>query len=177
MKLERFTEIRSELTAFESALLAFVRSEPDALSPFHIDVLRYIFSCARLTVIQDCNGQDLEVCDAIAPHRWWIVQTCQSSMTPEVNPEQLKAQLPELVARTQQQRKHVLNQFPSLDIDTLEAEVCNRQLIVVSGGGGGGGYGYAGAFRRLHRIITARAPLRNFDWRIDQHVPCPLSYF
>ena len=72
-------------------------------------------------------------------------------MTPEVNPEQLKAQLPELVARTQQQRKHVLNQFPSLDIDTLEAEVCNRQLIVVSGGGGGGGYGYAGAFRRLHR--------------------------
>ena len=151
MKLERFTEIRSELTVFESALLAFVRSEPDALSPFHIDVLRYIFSFARLTLIQDRNGQDHEVCDVIAPHRWWIVHTCQSAMAPDVNPERLKLLLPELVASTQQQRNHVLNQFPSLDMDTLEAEVCNRQLIVVSGGGGGGGYGYAGAFRRLHR--------------------------
>ena len=135
MKLERFTEIRSELTAFESALLAFVRSEPNALSPFHIDVLRYIFSFARLTVIQDCNGQDLEVCDAIAPHRWWIVQTCQSSMTPEVNPEQLKASC-QSMARTQQQRSMCSISFPALTLTRLRkyATVSSLWCLVEAAG-------------------------------------------
>ncbi|MEC8381656.1 MAG: patatin-like phospholipase family protein [Myxococcota bacterium] len=151
MELDRFTEIRSELSAYESALLTSVRLDSEALSPFHIDILRYIFSFARLTIIQDQTGEDHEVSDVLAPHRWWVQQTCRSAINPTVNPLQLKKLLPELVARTQQQRKHLLDQFPSIDIETLEAEVCRRQLIVVSGGGGGGGYGYAGAFRRLHR--------------------------
>jgi predicted acylesterase/phospholipase RssA len=38
-----------------------------------------------------------------------------------------------------------------LDEESLEAEVCERQLVVVAGGGGGSGYGYSGAFTLLNR--------------------------
>ena len=151
MKLEAFTGIRKDLCSYEAALLQLMEAKPEVLSPFHVDVLRYVFSFARLTIIQDRDGHDQSVHEKLAPHRWWVQHSCRAAMTPKVNPELLRSILPELVARTQQQRRYLLEIFPSIDLELLEKEVCQRQLVVVSGGGGGGGYGYAGAFRSLHR--------------------------
>lgn len=150
MQLSEFHAVRESLCSFERRLINHSLVSPDELSPFIVDIIRYILSFARLTIVQNKNGVDFEVHQFLAPHRWWVVHTLQLVMEPKIKTHQLRLVLPELVARTQQQRKQILSNF-NIEIESLEAEVCERQLITVSGGGGGGGYGYAGAFRLLHR--------------------------
>jgi predicted acylesterase/phospholipase RssA len=58
--------------------------------------------------------------------------------------------LPSLVTATSQARAEILTRFP-IDRESLDAEVCQRLLVIAAGGGGGAGYGYAGAYTLLNR--------------------------
>ena len=144
-------DIRKPLMELEAQLVQRVVSAPDALPAHAVDALRYVLSLARLTLVRSCDGVDVDLGDALARHRWWVQSTLQPQLATDEHPLRgVMRVLPELCAATVQTRQWILDRFP-LDRESLEEEVCTRQLVVVSGGGGGSGYGYAGAFALLHR--------------------------
>jgi predicted acylesterase/phospholipase RssA len=144
-------DIRKPLVALEGQLIQRMISEPDALPGYAVDAVRYALSLARLTLVRNRDGQDVDLSETLARHRWWV----QTALEPRIRADEhplrgVMRLLPELTAITIRQRDLILEHFP-IDRDSLEEELCTRQLVVVSGGGGGSGYGYAGAYALLHR--------------------------
>ena len=151
MDYSALLNIRKPLTTLESQLVHRIVSAPGALPPDARDAARYVLSFARLTLVRATDGRDVDLSEALARHRWWV----KERLDPLINTDEVPLRgviraLPELVAATARMREWVLGNFP-LDRAALEAEVCNRQLVMISGGGGGSGYGYAGAFALVHR--------------------------
>jgi predicted acylesterase/phospholipase RssA len=101
--------------------------------------------------VRNGDGKDVELSGLLNGHRQRVLDVLRPHL--DGSDRHLWGavrELPALVAATREQRQRVLQNTP-LDRDSLEAEVTERQLVVASGGGGGSGYGYAGAFRLLHR--------------------------
>ncbi len=144
-------DIRKPLTSLEAQLVQRVIGEPGALPQHAVDAVRYALSFARLTLVRNVDGVDVDLSEALARHRWWVQATLKPRIRADEHPLRgVMRLLPELTEITIRQRERILEHFP-LDRDSLEEEICTRQLVVVSGGGGGSGYGYAGAFALLHR--------------------------
>ena len=144
-------DIRKPLTTLEALLIQRVLSEPGALPEDAVDAIRYALSMARLTLVRNRDGVDVDLSEALARHRWWVQTSLKPCLSADEHPLRgVMRLLPELIAATVRQRAWILKHFP-LDRDSLEAEICTRQLVVISGGGGGSGYGYAGAYALLHR--------------------------
>ena len=124
---------------------------PDEVSEALFDALRYVISFARLTEVRNVDGEDVVVHDFLARHRWRVLEALRPHLggADDTLWGAVRA-LPDLVHETRAVRKSLLAARP-LDRDSLEEEVTTRQLVVCCGGGGGSGYGYAGAYRRLHR--------------------------
>jgi predicted acylesterase/phospholipase RssA len=142
---------RRPLTELESQAVRRHVRRPDEVHQGLFDGLRYVLAFARLTQVRNVDGIDVDVGGFLDRHRQRVIDT----LHPHLNggDETLWGavrELPALVAATRDNRRLMLERFP-LDRDSLEAEVTTRQLVITSGGGGGGGYGYAGAFRTLHR--------------------------
>ncbi len=126
-------------------------AQPGSVSPEVMAQLRYILSFAKLTVIRNEAGEDLNVAEHLAPHRWRVVEALRPHLEDDGDglSEAIRAMEP-LIAATKKRRDRLLETF-ELDRDSLEAEVTTRQLVVVSGGGGGSGYGYPGGYTLLNR--------------------------
>ena len=147
----RALEIRKPLDDLEEAVVARDLASPGELSPELVSALRYVISFARLTEIRTSDGLDVEVAGALAPHRWRVMEALRPHLSGgDQTLWSAVRVLPALVAATREQRRQLLERG-EVDRDALEAEVCQRQLVVVCGGGGGSGYGYAGAYALLHR--------------------------
>lgn len=124
---------------------------PDEVSESLFDALRYVLSFARLTEVRNRDGEDIAVAGYLANHREKVLATLGPHLDGADDTLWGAVRvLPDLVHATRQARKMLLERVP-LDRDSLEEEVTTRQLVVASGGGGGSGYGYAGAFRLMHR--------------------------
>ncbi len=125
-------------------------ARPGELHEDALGAIRYVLNFAKLLVIRRADGQDIDVQGALAAHAWMVRQTLGPHLLEEPSLWGAMRVLPGLVASTRERRQKLLEQFP-LDRESLEAEVCTRQLVVVCGGGGGAGYGYAGAWSLFHR--------------------------
>lgn len=144
-------DIRQPFTSMEKALVAHTVANPDALPHGALEQLRYILSFARLTTVRASDGRDISVSGMLAGHRARVHAALAARIKARGRPMRAVIRaLPDLIAATVSERRRLLEHHP-LDRDALEAEVCQRQLVVVCGGGGGSGYGYAGAFALLHR--------------------------
>ncbi len=152
MKVERHLEVRSPLDKLEIEAVRRTLARPDETGRELLAGLRYVLSFARLTVMRNQEGQDIEVAGFLAPHAWRVRNRLEAHLQPDDGPSLWGAvrELPALVAATREQRRQLLERFP-LDRDSLEGEVCERKLVVVAGGGGGAGYGYVGAYVLFHR--------------------------
>ncbi len=151
MKVEQHLEVRSPLDQLEMEAVRRALARPDETGPELVASLRYVLSFARLTVVRNRDGEDTEVAGYLAPHAWRVRNALQPHL--EGDGGSLWGavrELPELVAATREQRRELLRRF-SLDRDSLEAEICQRQLVMAAGGGGGAGYGYVGAYVLFHR--------------------------
>jgi predicted acylesterase/phospholipase RssA len=142
---------RRPLNLLEAQAIRNHLRRPDELSPLLMDGLRYTLSFARLHTIEAEDGAEVDVSGMLAPLRAQVLDR----LGPHLDGKDdtlwgAVRELPALVQQVRHQRERLLRHYP-LDRDSLEAEVTTRQLVVASGGGGGGGYGYAGAFRSLHR--------------------------
>ncbi len=113
--------------------------------------MRYVLSFARLTDVRNRDGEDIAVAGYLANHRQRVLDTLRPHLdgTDDTLWGAVRV-LPDLVHETRRARAMLLERVP-LDRDALEEEVTTRQLVVAGGGGGGSGYGYAGAYRLLHR--------------------------
>ncbi len=147
---EVFLEHRRPFEQMEDVLLRMSVAAPDDLHTDAVDTLRYILNFAKLQRVRNRDGEDVDVQDYLAPHAWRVRQELGRRLLEERSLWGAMRVVPALVAETRDRRRRMLEHFP-LDSASLEAEVCERQLVVVCGGGGGAGYAYAGAWTLLHR--------------------------
>lgn len=143
-------ETRTAIERLEAEVVRRHLRRPDDLTPPLLDGLRYVLSFAKLGIVRNEAGQDIDLRGRLVAHHAAVVD----ALTPPLTGRDDSAwsavrQLPALVAATRRLRSRILDET-ELDRDSLEAEVTTRQLVVVCSGGGGAGYGYAGAFRALH---------------------------
>ncbi|MFH1470034.1 MAG: patatin-like phospholipase family protein [Pseudomonadota bacterium] len=152
MKLEQHLEIRAPLDRLEQEAVRRGLASPDEIGREVEAGLRYVLSFARMTVVRNRDGQDVEVAGFLAPHAWRVRNALEPQLKPGGDKGLWEAvrELPTLVAATREQRRALLERFP-LDRESLEAEVCERKLVLAAGGGGGAGYGYVGAYLLFHR--------------------------
>lgn len=118
-----------------------------------IDRTRYVINFAKMTVVRNSDGVDVDVIEAISAHSWLVREKLSFLQTATaLDLSQLKNVLPSLVKCTLTARKQLLESQP-LDRESLEREICNRKLILVLGGGGGAGFGYGGILTMLDRYM------------------------
>ncbi len=152
MKVEQHLKIRRPFNDMEEEVVRRHLLRPDDVGSGLVDALRYILSFARMTLIRDAHGNDIDVSGFLAPHAW-RVRAVLSPWLPGGSGADLWGavrELPGLVRATRVMRRSLLQKF-DLGRERLEDEVCNRHFVVVAGGGGGSGYGYAGAYMLLDR--------------------------
>ncbi|RME28249.1 MAG: patatin-like phospholipase family protein [Deltaproteobacteria bacterium] len=158
MDAAQHLEVRRPLDQLEQEVVRRHLARPGEVGEHLVDALRYVLSFARLTVVRNRDGEDVEVAEQLAPHRWRVLEALRPHLDARATRVPLAddglwgaiRELPVLVAATRRARSRLLA-AGRLDRDSLEAEVTTRQLVVAAGGGGGSGYGYAGAFTLLHR--------------------------
>lgn len=152
MKVERHLEVKRPLDLVEMEAVRRNIERPDEAGRELLAGLRYVLSFARLTVVRNREGEDVDVSTFLAPHAWRV----RNSLEPHLKPDEGTSlwgavrELPALVAATREQRRQLLERFP-IDRESLEDEICERKLVVAAGGGGGAGYGYVGAYVLFHR--------------------------
>ena len=150
MNADQHLEIRKELDQFECRAVRQHLAQPVDEDRLH--ALRYVLSFARMTLLRKSDGEDSPVGEALSPHRWRVIEATRPFLGSDdkVDLEGALRVLPTLQKATIGQRGRLLDAGLA-DRDSLEAEVTQRQLVLVSGGGGGGGYGYPGVFKAMHR--------------------------
>ena len=150
MDADTHLDIRSAIEQLEASLAHAVLAEPSTLDERRHHQLRYVLSFAKLSVVRAADGTDVDVAGRLAPHRWRVAEALRPYLGEGVDLQSAALALPRLVEATLDERAALLEQG-TLDEASLEAEVCERQLVIVAGGGGGSGYGYPGAFTLLNR--------------------------
>jgi len=150
VEAETHLDIRGPIETLEAALAKANLAQPSVLDQQTLQQLRYVLSFAKLTLVRAEDGSDVELSGRLAPHRWRVGEALRPYLEGEVDLRGAARTLPQLVDATRTERQSIL-ELGSLDSGSLEAEICERQLVVVAGGGGGSGYGYPGAFTLLNR--------------------------
>jgi len=144
-------EIRTPLDALEAEIVRRDLGLPGAASPEDVVALRYVVSLARLTTVRNEASEDVDVADALAPHRWRVLEALRPHLESDgVGLGGALRLLPQLRQATIEARQSLLD-VGTLDRESLEREITHKKLVVVAGGGGGCGYGYGGAYTLLHR--------------------------
>lgn len=176
---ERWAAQRRPFDLLEAEVVKRALKHED--DPEIVDALRYVISFARLTLVRNAEGKDVDVGGINALHAQTIRDELTRRLaTGDTNWDAVRA-LPDLLRRTRDARSSVLDHLP-LDRDSLEAEVTTRQLAVVSGGGGGAGYVYPGCFELLERnglqpdlmVGTSIGALTSmFRARVERYDPAP----
>ena len=114
-----------------------------------VQKLRYALSFAKLMTIRNVDGVDVDV--AGLHHRCAL--DIEEMVREPIENEDVAA-LHEvcgaLADKVRRSRSSLLEHLP-LDRDSLEEEVTQRKLAVVSGGGGGAGYVYNGCYQAIER--------------------------
>jgi predicted acylesterase/phospholipase RssA len=144
-------EIRSPIEALEAAVVRRELARPGSVSPEIYNQLRYVLSFSKLTVVRAQDGEDVELAGRIAPHRWRVAEALKPFVEGDGDGlSGVTSILPDLLAATLAEQSKILEQG-EIDRESLEAEICTRQLVLVAGGGGGSGYGYPGGYTLLNR--------------------------
>jgi predicted acylesterase/phospholipase RssA len=147
---ERWAEVRRPFDRLETRIVELWLAKRHVAARPTLDALRYCLSFAKLTLVRNASGQDVDVGAVLSEHRRWVQDVVAPRLERVDSVETAGRELPELARRTRDQRRTVLAQLP-LDRASLDAEVGTRLLVVASGGGGGAGYVYPGAYELLER--------------------------
>lgn len=113
--------------------------------------VRYALSFARLTKVRNRHHEDIDLTEHLAMHSEWVLDQLTPRIEGSRRVGELASLVPELIRRTITARDEVLR-TADIDRDSLEQEVTQRHLVVVSGGGGGAGYVYPGAYEAFERL-------------------------
>ena len=154
MDIDHIREARQPFEEMEAQAIRLALAKPGELHANRMDALRYVLSFARLGLVRNVDGRDIDVADALSGYAWKVRESLQPFLGMTHPPEGALARssqaLAALVVDTRDRRRRLLEHF-ALAPESLDAEVCTRPLVVICGGGGGAGYGYAGAWTTLQR--------------------------
>lgn len=154
MDIDRIHDARQPLEEMEARAIRLALAKPAEIPSNRVDALRYVLSFARLSLVRNEDGTDVDLSEAMSGHAWKVRETLRPLLGVPQPPEGALARasqaLPALVADTRERRRRILEHF-ALSPESLDSEVCHRPLVVICGGGGGAGYGYAGAWTALQR--------------------------
>ena len=145
----------------EEAELALVRAvvhRPAWLAEPAEHGLRYALNLARLTLIRQPDGGDLDVAGFLAPYRDEVKPVATSLLVEpaEIDPAAVTGLVPHLVSRAREWRGKLLAAFEGrLAAGTLDRECCEKALLLACGGGGGVAWSYLGAFDLLEQFGLA----------------------
>jgi len=146
----RWAERRRPFDRLEQQVVKLYLARPDEDARKLVDTLRYVVSFARLTVVRNRDGVDVDVQGALASHATQVRGELEIRLQGVSSLWESIHALPELTALTRRTRAQILEHLP-IDRESLETEVTTRLLGVVSGGGGGAGYVYPGCYEELER--------------------------
>jgi len=118
--------------------------------PELVDALRYVVSFARLTMVRNEEGDDINVGSVNELYARGIQDILRQRLDGSNTNWQAVRALPDLLRRTRLARASVLDHMP-IDRNSLEAEITTRRFAVVCGGGGGAGYVYPGCYELIER--------------------------
>jgi hypothetical protein len=151
MQKTALLELRRPLDELESTVVKRHLAQTSPTPPALLDAVRYALSFARMTTVRNADGDDIDVADFLAAHRWRMRSVLEPALRGRRSGlRPVLRQMPSIIRETRTWRQRLLDRH-AIDRESLEAEVTQRQLVVACGGGGGSGYGYAGAYRTLHR--------------------------
>ena len=86
--------------------------QPGALSPEVMAQLRYILSFSKLTVVRNEAGEDVDVAEHLAPHRWRVVEALRPHLEEGGGGLATAAgSMETLLAATRKRRKRLLDSF------------------------------------------------------------------
>lgn len=142
---------RASFDRLENAVVTTHLTRPGEVSLPLVDGLRTVLSMCRMGTVRNKQGVDVDISGALARFRWRAGGRLGPPLE-ATHPDIWGAarELPTLLRAARAVRRRVLDHF-DLDAESFDAEVRERQLVVVCGGGGGSGYGFAGAYRQFHR--------------------------
>jgi len=147
---DRWAERRRPFDRLEARVVQLHLQRPDADAEPVVQALRYALSFARLTMVRNRDGVDVDLTGPMALHAQAVRDSLEERLLRSDSLWASVRALPDILARTRRARASVLEHLP-VDRDSLEAEVTTRLLAVASGGGGGAGYVYPGAYDILDR--------------------------
>jgi len=126
--------------------LAHRDTVPDKL----VDAIRYVISLARLTVVRNDAGHDVDVNDITGPFAGALYGKLSAEVDGARDLWDVVRFLPDIVRDARVVRSRILNER-DIARERLEREITTRHLVVATGGGGGAGYVYIGAYAMLDR--------------------------
>lgn len=145
----RWAARRRPFDRAETALVEATLRTDDPELRRHTEQLRYALGFAKLTVVRNPDGAEIDLDGPLALHANAVLAALGDPSKLDLN--SLRQITPEIVRRTVHSRRSLLERMP-LDRDALEREVTTRNLVVASGGGGGAGFVYPGAYDMLDRV-------------------------
>ncbi len=147
---EEWIERRRALDRLEAKVVRSYLQHPDVDALPVYDALRYAISFARVGEIQREDGQTVDASGLLEYHARFVREALQGPLSHVQSLWDVIRDVPDLLVRTRRARHSLLTHL-ELDRAALEAEICERSLLVVSGGGGGAGYVYPGSYEALER--------------------------
>jgi len=147
-----FTHIQP-IRQLERYLVLEAARKPGALSPGHLELVRYALNLARATELRE-RGVDHDLFDTVAPFRHWLTEQLGWFADPDtskhVDWRGVERLVPAIAARVGDVRTHLLARHVNdFSAERLEREITRKELVLVLGGGGGSGYCHLGAFALL----------------------------
>lgn len=143
-------EQRKPFEDLEGAIVRLALDRPGELHDDAVDALRYLVRFAKMHLVRNERGEDINLSDRLRP----VARRIRERLSPPILDGKdlwlAMREAPVLLQEVREQRARIV-QNTALDPESLHAEVCTRQLVVACSGGGGSGYGYAGAWTLLHR--------------------------
>lgn len=150
LDLDRLHDLRQPFEDLEEAVVKLATVRPGELHDEAVDAIRYVVRLAKLGPVRNRHGVDVDLGDYLAPFAYKVRHALARHVLDEGSLWGAMRELPELVKDARERRRRIV-EHTALDLESLEAEVCTRQLVIACGGGGGSGYGYQGAFTLFHR--------------------------
>lgn len=150
MDIDGMREQRAPFDELEASVVRLSLAHPGELHEDAVDALRYVIRFAKLQLVRNAQGDDVDVREALGPHAARVKMLLGPHLHGEPSLWGAMRVMPELVRDTRAWRRRLVEHFP-LDAENLEEEVTTRPFVVALSGGGGSGYGYAGAWTLFHR--------------------------
>lgn len=150
MDLVHLHDQRQPFEDLETRLVRLALERPGELHDDAVDALRYVIRFAKLNLVRNVHGDDVDVSDRVRPLARRVLERLGPAILDERDLWMAMRGAPELLRDVRDQERRMA-QNSALDPASLHAEVCTRPLVVACSGGGGSGYGYAGAWTLLHR--------------------------